>query len=157
MNIAETVWIIMGILFIFIIFSYIIYRYAKIQKIKDLASGSIEISVKEFFNLRKLKCFNKKNIYMNNSSFSGVYILLNKTKNMYYVGQGKNIYNRVNNHFTGKGNGDVYADYKYGDTFTIKLIDLSNSGFNNLNDLERETILAYKAYSRGYNKTRGNR
>lgn len=157
MNIAETVWIIMGILFIFIIFSYIIYRYAKIQKIKDLASGSIEISVKEFFNLRKLKCFNKKNIYMNTSSFSGVYILLNKTKNMYYVGQGKNIYNRVNNHFTGKGNGDVYADYKYGDTFTIKLIDLSNSGFNNLNDLERETILAYKAYSRGYNKTRGNR
>ena len=34
------------------------------------------------------------------------------------------IFDRVNAHFTGKGNGDVYADYKYGDEFIIKMISL---------------------------------
>ena len=57
----------------------------------------------------------------------------------------------------GLGNGDVYADYKYGDKFTIKTIKLENSGFRTLNELERNTIKTYSAYSRGYNKTRGNK
>ena len=86
-----------------------------------------------------------------------MYILLNKTKNMYYVGQAIKIYDRVNQHFTGHGNGDVYADWKYGDEFTIKLIPLKRSGFKTLNELERNTISAYNAFSKGYNKTRGNR
>jgi hypothetical protein len=90
-------------------------------------------------------------------NFAGVYILHNKTKNMYYVGQGQQVLNRVNAHFTGKGNGDVYADYKYGDSFKIKMISLDNSGFTSLNELERATIKTYNAYSQGYNKTRGNR
>lgn len=89
--------------------------------------------------------------------FSGVYILYNSTKNMYYVGQGKNVLTRVNSHFTGHGNGDVYADYKYGDKFTIKMIELEKSGFSTLNELERNTIMTYDAYSKGYNRTRGNR
>lgn len=76
---------------------------------------------------------------------------------MYYVGQGKKVFQRVNNHFTGHGNGDVYADYKYGDKFTIKMIALENSGFTTLNELERNTIAPYDAYAKGYNKTRGNR
>lgn len=76
---------------------------------------------------------------------------------MYYVGQGKKVFQRVNSHFTGHGNGDVYADYKYGDKFTIKMIALDNSGFTTLNKLERNTIATYNAYSKGYNKTRGNK
>ena len=35
------------------------------------------------------------------------------------MGQGKAVLDRVNHHFSGRGNGDVYADYKYGDFFTI--------------------------------------
>ena len=82
--------------------------------------------------------------------------MFNKTKNMYYVGQGQNVFERVNRHFTGKGNGDVYADFKYGDKFTIRMIELKYSGFNDLNELERRTIEIYDAYSSGYNKTHGN-
>jgi formylmethanofuran dehydrogenase subunit B len=37
------------------------------------------------------------------------------------------------------------------------MISLENSGCNNLNKLERDTIMTYSAYSKGYNKTRGNR
>lgn len=64
---------------------------------------------------------------------------------------------RVNAHFTGRGNGDVYADYKYGDPFEISMIALENSGFCTLNELERNVIRRYNAFSNGYNKTRGNR
>ena len=83
--------------------------------------------------------------------------MFNQSKSMYYVGQGKQVFNRVNAHFTGKGNGDVYADYKYGNKFTIKMIALENSGFSTLNELERNTIAKYNAYYKGYNKTRGNK
>lgn len=87
--------------------------------------------------------------------FVGVYIIYNKTKNMYYVGQAKKVLQRANQHFTGHGNGDVYADYKYGDEFTIKTIPLNTSGYSSLDALEKDTIRAYDAFSKGYNKTRG--
>lgn len=73
------------------------------------------------------------------------------------MGQGKAVLDRVNHHFSGCGNRDVYADYKYGDFFTIKMIKLKNSGFYTLNELERNTIACYDAYNKGYNRTRGNR
>lgn len=37
------------------------------------------------------------------------------------------------------------------------MIALENSGFSTLNELERNAIMTYDAYSHGYNKTRGNR
>ena len=63
----------------------------------------------------------------------------------------------MNQHFTGHGNGDVYADYKYGDSFLIKIVKLSSSGYSDLDALERDLIKKYNAYSAGYNKTSGNR
>ena len=127
------------------------------KKIEELASNTLEMTPEEFLEMRKAS-FNKHNSsYVSKKNFAGVYILFNQTKNMYYVGQGKQIFNRVNAHFTGKGNGDVYADYKYGDKFTIRTISLENSGFSTLNELERNTIAKYNSYYKGYNKTRGNK
>lgn len=91
------------------------------------------------------------------SDLAGCYVLYNKTKRMYYVGQSKDIISRVKQHFTGKGNGDVYADYKYGDLFEIGLSLLSHTGYRVLNDLERDLIDVFGAYERVYNKTRGNK
>lgn len=132
--------------FVFLLFQPVISRHRKKRKVKKLARGACEVTPEEFFKIRK-----------SSENYQGVYILLNKTKNMYYVGQAIKIYDRVNQHFTGHGNGDVYADWKYGDEFTIKLIPLKRSGFKTLNELERNTISAYNAFSKGYNKTRGNR
>ena len=124
-----------------------------INKQVDRVTSSIsELSPEDFFRLR-----NSKNGYGIDSKTAGVYILHNKSKNMYYVGQGKDLFNRVNSHFTGKGNGDVYADYKCGDEFTIKMIALERSGFSTLNELERYAISRYDAFNKGYNRTRGNR
>ncbi len=116
--------------------------------IRALENNSLEVTPEQFFALK-----NGSQL----QDFTGVYILYNQTKQMYYVGQGKSVFKRVNAHFTGHGNGDVYADYKYGDYFTIRMISLVNSGYNNLDELERQTILAYNAYYEGYNRTRGNR
>ena len=101
----------------------------------------------QFFNLRKQV----------DGDMVGVYILYNKDKKMYYVGQATRLFFRVNQHFTGHGNGDVYADYKRGkDKFTIKLIPLLNSGYYDLDLLEKDMITKYNSYEKGYNKTKGN-
>lgn len=128
------------------------------KKIKGLADNALEVTPQEFFKIRNTSNGGRgKKHISTQSDFAGVYILYNHTKNMYYVGQGKKVFQRVNSHFTGHGNGDVYADYKYGDDFTIKMIALENSGFSTLNELERNTISTYNAYASGYNKTRGNK
>ena len=138
------------------------YTYKKKEKIKaqikGLAENTLEMTAEEFFIMRKTSLGGRGSpSYALTQNFAGVYILFNSTKNMYYVGQGKEVLNRVNAHFTGKGNGDVYADYKYGDKFTIKMISLEKSGYATLNELERNTIMTYDAFASGYNKTRGNR
>lgn len=121
-------------------------KAAKQRKENKWLAGFAEMSVKEFFELRK----------KNPENFTGVYILNNTTKHKYYVGQAIRIFSRVNNHFTGKGNGDVYADYKYKDNFTIRLIPLSKSGYTSLDKLEKDMIAKFKANTTGYNKTAGN-
>ena len=127
------------------------------EKIDSLTSCGFELTVEEFFQLRNFSFGGRGSPkYALTKNCPGVYILYNKTKNMYYVGQAQKLFDRVNKHFTGKGNGDVYADYKYGDYFTIKMISLGKSGYYSLNALEKDTISRYNAFSRGYNKTRGN-
>lgn len=146
---------------IIVLLVYLVLSLIKKRKIrttiKHLQNNEIELSPQEFMEMRSKSFGGRgKKSYALTQNFSGVYILHNKTKDLYYVGQGQQVLNRVNMHFTGKGNGDVYADYKAGDIFTIKMISLDNSGFKTLNELERNTISYYDAYRKGYNKTRGN-
>ena len=144
---------------IFIVIGYIIIRKITISnQIRNLADNSLEMTPEEFFRMRNTSFGGRgRKLYALTKNFEGVYILYNETQNMYYVGQAKQVLNRINAHFTGKGNGDVYADYKYGDEFTIKAIALDNTNFSSLNELERYMIEYYNAFSNGYNKTRGNR
>ena len=129
------------------------------EAIDRLLNESAEITPEEFMRIRTAKVHGGKyEPYISSSrNFAGVYILHNQDRDKYYVGQSKTVFNRVNNHFTGKGNGDVYVDYRNGEHFTIKLIPLMNSGFDSLDSLERYFISYYHAFENGYNKTRGNR
>lgn len=68
-----------------------------------------------------------------------------------YIGQSINMCQRVHNHFTGKGNGDVYADIKYGKYVYVCLIKCNQS---ELNRLEKSLIAAFKA-TNSYNRTKG--
>ena len=145
-----------------IVIAVLIWRARKEADIREritaLANNAAELTPEEFFELRAFSFGGRGRPQVSQKyNFAGVYILYNKTKNMYYVGQGGQVMNRVNNHFTGKGNGDVYADYKYGSEFVIRMIALDGSGFYTLNELEMNTIRVYDARATGYNKTRGNR
>jgi hypothetical protein len=87
------------------------------KQIYGLANSTSELTPEEFFQLRNNGYINLKDRGIDKTveyNFPGVYILRNESKHMYYVGQGMRALDRVNAHFTGKGNGDIYADYKYG-------------------------------------------
>ena len=128
------------------------------NKIDQLKSNSMEMTPEEFFRMRNASNGGRGRQHISTGmDFPGIYILYNETKNMYCIGKGQKVLSRVNSQFTGHGNGDVYADYKYGCKFKISTIALEGSGFATLNDLERNAIQRYSAFSHGYNKTRGSR
>lgn len=76
---------------------------------------------------------------------AGVYILLNKTKGLHFIGQGKHVVNRAYSNFTGKGSPDVFTDFKAGDDFTIKIIPFEGSGFETLDELERFMLAKFSS------------
>ena len=119
-----------------------------LERVRSLSAG-VGASPQEFMRARSA--------LTHNGDFTGIYVIHNKSKDMYYVGQSVRVVGRVRQHLTGHGNGDVYADYKYGDKFEINLVSLRESGYDSLDALERDTIKAYDAYTKGYNRTRGNR
>lgn len=114
----------------------------------DLAGHAEGVSPQDFLQHRAA--------FLKNGDFTGVYLIQNISKHMNYVGQSVRVVSRLSQHFTGHGNGDVYADYIYGDVFQIKVIPLNGSGYASLDALERDAIAAYHAFDYGYNKTRGN-
>ena len=82
------------------------------ETLEKLSSESLELTPEEFMDLREQKIHGGRyeKYYALTHNFAGIYILHNVTKDKYYVGQSKTVLNRVNMHFTGKGNGDVYFD-----------------------------------------------
>ena len=68
-----------------------------------------------------------------------------------YVGQSVNMCQRVHAHFNGKGNGDVYADIKYGKWVYVSLVPCEKQ---DMNRVEKELIAAFHATD-SYNRTRG--
>ena len=68
-----------------------------------------------------------------------------------YIGQSQNVCQRVHNHLTGKGKGDVYADIKYGLEAYITIVPCREK---KMNEMERQLIEAFNA-TESYNRTRG--
>ena len=143
-----------GAYLLYVLFRLITGRSVK-SRVRALAKNAVEMTPEAFFRLRTRRG-DSRGFLSAKYDYPGVYILYNRTRNMYYVGQAQSVLSRINQHLTGHGNGDVYADYKYGDRFTVTSIRLRGSGFGTLNELERHSISVYNAYSKGYNKTRGN-
>lgn len=68
-----------------------------------------------------------------------------------YIGQSTNVCQRVHNHFHGKGNGDVYADIKYGKYAYVQILPCRAE---EMNALEIQLIQAFDA-TKSYNRTKG--
>ncbi|MGL5590770.1 MAG: GIY-YIG nuclease family protein [Metamycoplasmataceae bacterium] len=123
-------------------------------RINGMIQNQQKTDAKTFLRDYKLLADKKKG-RVSKSDASGIYVLYNRTKALYYVGQSKNVLKRVRSHLTGSGNGNVYADFKYGDDFEVVIHKCHE---NELNLIERRFIAEYNASgSHGYNKTRGNK
>lgn len=112
-------------------------REAWLAEKRAIAEGHRPLSPEGFFELR-----NSYKGHMQDFDFMGCYVIHNLTNGMYYVGQATHVPQRVNAHFTGKGNGDVYADYRYGNQFEIYMVDITTTNYRRLDDLERDLIVA---------------
>lgn len=104
------------------------------------------------------ECF-KKNLDFLKARY-GVYIIWNKTKNKYYVGQSKDLYKRIfTQHFSYKDcdvkNPKFIRDYDAGDEFYLRW-EFCNTK-DELNNLERDYINLYDSFENGYNDTGGNK
>lgn len=97
----------------------------------------ITASAEEFMSQRKA--------LIQQGEVTGIFIVHNATKNQYYVGQSAKSIDRAALQFLGRGNCDVYADFKYGDAFNVRIVPLSTSGYENLNELKRTAIKALGA------------
>lgn len=110
----------------------------------------INLTVEEFLRKRK-SGFDSKEDYQ-----VGVYILHNQTKNKYYIGQSKDLLNRIFSHVNGRGNGDVYFDYKSGDEFRVRIYSYNPNQFRSLDEFEYHYIRIYEPHLSGYNRQAGN-
>ncbi|TDL92116.1 excinuclease ABC subunit C [Vibrio vulnificus] len=107
-------------------------------------------------------------------NFSGIYIIHNSAKDIYYVGKSEGVFNRAYQHFVtnpAKNEAryrdtvefnlpEIYDDYRKGDKFSISLIPFESTtfSFSTIDELERNGISAYDASVEygGYNRTHGN-
>ncbi|MDR2519529.1 MAG: GIY-YIG nuclease family protein [Eubacteriaceae bacterium] len=115
------------------------------------------VTPEEFFRMREAGAGRENAKEGKAFEQKGVYVLTNTNSQKKYVGQGIRVGDRIARHFTGKGNEGVYRDYRKGDRFLIRTAALSDTGFRSLNEMERCAIASFKAFQKGYNKTRGNR
>lgn len=94
----------------------------------------IAASAEEFMSQRKA--------LTQQGEITGIFIVHNASKDLYYVGQSTKAIDRAAIQFLGRGNCDAYADYKYGDSFSVRIIPLLGSGYESLNEFKRAAIQA---------------
>lgn len=147
--------LVFGSVAIFIICLIVGNIYANKKAKENIENEKVELKHRSFTPVQ-FATYRSRNKNRGRTEISGVYILHNTSKDKYYIGQSVKVYQRVAAHFAGRGNGDVYADYKYGDKWKIQLIGLNQSKFESLDALEKHYIQIFDACNNGYNKTRGN-
>ena len=121
---------------------------------KENTWNNKKITTKKAININTFlttinKYKNQKNYDKNKLKKQGIYILHNKTKNKYYIGQAHNLIKRIKEHFHGKSGTqkeEIYHDYKKNNYFTIKIIITDQ-----LNEIEKQIIWYFRANKNLYN------
>ena len=84
----------------------------------------------------------------------GIYVLYNATKNKYYVGQAKQIYKRIRDHFAVE---DIARDFLSGDEIKTMFLTTNELGDDyRMDHIERLGIEIFDAEKGGYNKKQGS-
>lgn len=112
----------------------------------------------EWLDLRKI--LKPKYLLDDLKSKKGVYIIWNKTKNKFYVGQTKDLYKRIfMEHFNRKKeiphNSIFVMDWNNNDQFYVRWEIIKTK--DELDMKEKEYIQKYNSFINGYNSTSGNK
>jgi hypothetical protein len=84
----------------------------------------------------------------------GIYVLFNATKNKYYVGQAKQIYKRIREHFCVE---EIARDFMFGDEIRATFLPANELDENyRIDHIERIGIEIFDAEKGGYNKKPGS-
>ena len=87
----------------------------------------------------------------------GTYVLYNETKNKYYVGQAKESFKRIREHFKIE---QIAIDHRDGDVIKVKILNATDASElyteYRIDHLEKTAIEVFDASKSGYNKTTGN-
>lgn len=137
----------------------LIYQLVHQRKIRASVMKSEPISAQQFLANWKV---GKRNAWGGYRAMDqpGCYVILTNPRDgvngsvsydAVYVGQSIHVCSRVRQHLTGHGNGDVYADIRYGQNVQVRIVPCSQ---HNLNAVEKDLIAAFGA-TKSYNKTRG--
>lgn len=111
------------------------------EELDNLIDNTSEMSAQEFF-------FE----YATAAEISGCFVLHNRSKDKYYIGKGDRIAQRVFWYLCGGGNADIYADYAFGDAFTVKVFPIEDSSYASVDALERALFKKYVSYGHLYNR-----
>ena len=80
--------------------------------------------------------------FMKELDFQGLYVIKNLTNKRYYIGRGDKVFRKVDRHFRGYGNQEVFVDYSKKDEFVVSFIKFDDSEYDNMDEFEKKT----KAY-----------
>lgn len=127
--------------------------YNKISQIKPLSNTFVQDN-----SFTMLKFFSG----LEYEKIIGVYIIRNKEKDKYYVGQSKDVMKRIKQHFNGTiPKNSIFAEDYYTSNidsrenlFEIKIIRCETK--DELDKLEKNLIYEYDSWNNGYNGTSGN-
>lgn len=97
-----------------------------------------------------------RKIYLYAHDDAGCYVFHDLTTDNYYVGQSIHIIHRLTQHLRGKGSPDIYQAYQQGHTLVVAILQIANSPYTTLNQMEKLLIAHFDSYNHGYNETAGN-
>lgn len=97
----------------------------------DLVKGSVMLTQYEFLRLWESG---------HRDRVTGVYILHNTDSGEYFIEQSGKALHAIHDSLTGSGSDRVYRGVLSGDTFTVRVVKLTDSKFDNLDDLEEHTV-----------------
>ena len=137
------------------------------QQIKELKRADAKVKLENFKQTReqlkdKLRAqFDTKQWEPLNKILSsadkggvGIYVLFNATKNKYYVGQAKQIYKRIRDHFAVE---DIARDFLGGDEINATFLTANELDADyRIDHIERLGIEIFGADKGGYNKKEGS-
>lgn len=128
----------------------------KILKVKEtlqrLVVDNEEMEIEEFLEMydTRIHDFDSKRNdikILKQVDFEGVYIINNSTKDIFFVGKSEKVLRKVDRHFRGHENEDIYTDYQNGDIFKIRIIDFEKYSYDNIDELVKVMTDKYGIYT----------